>query len=351
MTTRRAPGLLAVLIGVCLVLGAYGVTVVEPASSTEIGLETARAPEPAPPTAAEVPVTAAPVTAPPTTAPPAPQAAAPKRTVPAHRATPTTAPPAPRAAAPGVTFTAPPPAAPNAPAPSPVPPAATGDSISTAPAPVDTTPGPSTGSFGFLAQSPNGQPARWNPCVPLRYVVNVSEAPAGALALVQEAVARLSVATGITFSYGGTTNEMPTSDWGFGPSASFPSGWQPLLIGFAAPGQSDLLDGDNAGAAFPVTLEFTSTGELVDVSGAAVIDTDLAAQLPMGFGGVSVGSIVLHELGHALGLAHVQDTDEIMHPVVGPWTPPAWGPGDREGLRRLGRTAGCTRTVPPAPWG
>lgn len=351
MTPRRAPGLLAVVIGVCLVLGAYGVTVVEPASSTEIGLETGPAPEPAPPTTATVPVTAAPTAAAPTTAAPAPPTTAPKSALPARRPTTTTTAPPPRAAAPGVTFTAAPPATPGAPTPSPVPPTASGDSISTAPTPVDTTPGPSIGSFAFLAQSPTGQPARWNPCTPLRYVVNVSEAPAGALALVQEAVAGMAVATGITFSYGGTTNEMPTSDWGFGPSTSFPTGWQPLLIGFARPGQSDLLDGDNAGAAFPVTLEFTTTGELVDVSGAAVIDADLAAQLPMGFGGASVGSIVLHELGHALGLAHVQDAAEVMHPVVGPWTPSAWGPGDREGLRRLGRSAGCTRTVPPAPWG
>jgi hypothetical protein len=155
----------------------------------------------------------------------------------------------------------------------------------------------------------------------------------------------------MSFTFDGTTAEVPSSAWGFGPSASYPHGWQPLLIGFAHQGQSDLLEGTNAGTGFPVTLQFVATGELVDVSGAVAIDADQAAGLSMGFGGASVGSVVLHELGHAVGMAHVQDPTEVMNPVVGPWTPAAWGVGDREGLRQLGTASGCTSTAPPAPWG
>jgi hypothetical protein len=225
--------------------------------------------------------------------------------------------------------------------------------VSTAPAVpgTTTTTAGALKSYAFLDTSPDGSPARWNPCAVVHYVVNTTGAPAGALALVQQAAARVASATGMTFAFDGTTSEVPTSSWGFGPSASFPKGWQPLLIGFPKPGQSDLVDGDNAGAAFPVTLEFSSTGQLVDVSGAVAIDGDLAGVLPMTFGGGSVGSVVLHELAHAVGLAHVNDKGEIMNPVVGSWTPNAWGPGDTEGLRQVGRAAGCTRTVPAPPWG
>ena len=356
MTSRRTPGLLALLIGVCLVLGAAGLVVVRPASdASQIALDT----QPGPP--AETPTTgaAAPTTVAPTTAP-APAAAAAPTTkapgAPAPKRTTTTRAPAavPQAVAPGVAFTTPVlPSSPQTPASSPVPPAATGDGISTAPLlpGTTTTTSAGTGKFAFLDTWGNGKPARWNPCTPIHYAVNVTGAPQGALTLVQQAVARLASATGASFVFDGTTSEVPDSSWGFGPSTSFPTGWQPLLIGFPTDAQSDLLDGENAGAAFPVTVEFSSTGELVDVSGAVAVDGDLADILPMTFGGASVGSILLHELAHALGLGHVEDQSEIMNPTIGAWTPNTWGKGDAEGLRQLGADSGCTRTVPAPPWG
>ena len=356
MTSRRAPGLLALIIGVCLVLGAAGIAVVQPAHGNQIALQTS--PGPAPDTSApdtSAPTTAAPVAEAPAAAQDAPTTKAPATTAP--RRTTTTrqsSAPTPQAVAPGVAFTAPIlPSSPNTPASSPVPPAAAGDGISTAPllpGPTTTT-SAGTGKFAFLDTWGNGKPARWNPCTPIHYAVNVTGAPAGALSLVQQAVARISTATGASFAFDGTTSEVPTSDWGFGPSTSFPTGWQPLLIGFPTDAQSDLLDGENAGAAFPVTLEFSNTGELVDVSGAVAVDGDLADVLPMGFGGASVGSILLHEIAHAVGLGHVEDKTEIMNPTIGAWTPSTWGKGDAEGLRQLGIASGCTRSVPAAPWG
>jgi hypothetical protein len=344
--SHRAPGFLGLIIGVCLVLGALGVAVAQPRGTTRIDLQTGPAPATPAPVAQAAPATTAPTTAAPATTAALP--AAPVRPAPRATARPTAN------AAPGVTFTAPaPPSTPSAPTASPVPAAAAGDSISSAPAQAGTTSttASGTGSYAFLATTRTGAPARWNPCLPVHYVVNLAGAPAGALGVVQGAAARLGAATGMTLVYDGATTEVPTSSWGYQASAGFPSGWQPLLIGFAHAGQTDLLDGDNAGAAFPVTLEFTASGDLVDVSGAVAIDADQAAAVPLGFGGATLGSVVLHELGHAFGLAHVQDQGEIMNPVVGPWTPAAWGLGDREGLRRLGRDAGCARAVPAAPWG
>ena len=63
----------------------------------------------------------------------------------------------------------------------------------------------------------------------------------------------------------------------------------------------------------------------------------------MGFGpGVSRGRVLLHELGHAVGLEHVADTTQVMNTSVSRTSPPAaYGAGDRTGLRKVGAAAGC----------
>ena len=53
------------------------------------------------------------------------------------------------------------------------------------------------------------------------------------------------------------------------------------------------------------------------------------------------GNVILHELGHATGLEHVSNRSALMNPTVTSSTPNGFGPGDRAGLKRLGRSAGC----------
>lgn len=69
------------------------------------------------------------------------------------------------------------------------------------------------------------------------------------------------------------------------------------------------------------------------------------APVPNGFGpGVTWGRIMLHELGHVVGLGHVSDPNQVMHgPITDPSsaTNSAYGIGDLAGLRLLGRQAGC----------
>ena len=53
------------------------------------------------------------------------------------------------------------------------------------------------------------------------------------------------------------------------------------------------------------------------------------------------GALILHELGHALGLGHVDDHTQIMHPVTTYRSPSTLSAGDKEGLSYLYAPAEC----------
>jgi hypothetical protein len=174
--------------------------------------------------------------------------------------------------------------------------------------------------------------------------------------LVQQALARVTTASGLRFRYLGTTIYVPhyaVLHYPTGNRLVFNAAQQrratgaELVVGWVSGTKSNLFQGREAGVG---TVSWTggSTSTLRIVEGAALLK--LGVPLRAGFTtGASVGSLLQHEIGHAVGLDHVGAQSQIMYPVLGSYTPSAYGSGDRTGLRLVGRAAGCFTTKALAP--
>jgi len=198
--------------------------------------------------------------------------------------------------------------------------------------------------YAFIAQGFDGDPVRWNPCEPVHYVVNFSEAPPESIDDVKEAVQRISAATGISFTYDGPTDEVLQKLRDLVQEDRYGDRWAPVLVTWVDPDTSSvsfLSDGDIAAG---VAAPFTPPESDVIVSGWIALNAD--EKSPPGFGSPDAqGPIVLHEWGHVMGLDHVEESGQLMHASGGGVAD--FGPGDIEGLRRVGRSEGCLETPPP----
>jgi hypothetical protein len=192
-----------------------------------------------------------------------------------------------------------------------------------------------------------GVPPRWNPCAPIHYVVNPGLAPVGSIDDVHEAVRRVSSATGIAFEYDGLSGEIPDRGRGIYLPSLYGDRWAPLLIAWVDPGRTDIAFERNGhtAAAVAAPLSPAAAGDVL-VSGWVAMN--LHDPNPPGFAHPGdQGPVLLHELGHIMGLAHVNAVGEIMEPSGGSVTD--FGPGDLEGLRLLGRAEGCLVAPNPGP--
>jgi hypothetical protein len=199
------------------------------------------------------------------------------------------------------------------------------------------------------------QVIRWNPCVPIRYKVNLTHAPKGSMAEVKTAIGLLHKATGMTFVYAGQTGVIPQASYGL---KATPGHWPAMTIAWAAPGsgkgRSNALVKRDVGVGGVFYNEwFSPNGDLnpLQVTTAMVVMNDqYNKSYRVGFGaGATQGEALLHELGHAVGLQHVSDPKQLMYPTILPRAKAAYGKGDLAGLKKVGRPAGCIKAQPFKP--
>ncbi|MEC5181495.1 matrixin family metalloprotease [Arthrobacter sp. CG_A4] len=197
-------------------------------------------------------------------------------------------------------------------------------------------------AFKFLATNDDGTPVGYSPCRPLHYVVNAGLAPADAELLVDDAIRTVSRATGITFIDDGATTEAPSQERMPYQQAVYGDRWAPLLIAWTTPEQAPQLKGPVIGTGGSTHFSFGS-GPKSFVTGSLELDApQIAEDLGRPDGADYATAVILHELGHVMGLEHVDDPVQLMYPEIG--APDGLAAGDLFGLRELGR-AQCRKDL------
>lgn len=205
--------------------------------------------------------------------------------------------------------------------------------------PADQGAGP-TGPADAYTLFDTGRPGsvfRWDPCRPVRYRVHLGEAPAHLAAVVTRAVGRLSAATGLTFEELGPTAY--TGSAGDPTRAGWPADTDLLLT---VAGERDVPELAGAPVGYATLHRSAWSGADARIQRAEVVleREYLRSGDPTGAEAGAVGQLVMHELGHAVGLAHSADRTQVMYPRIG-GDRLDYQAGDLSGLARVGAEGGC----------
>lgn len=181
-----------------------------------------------------------------------------------------------------------------------------------------------------------GTEYRFNPCVPVTFAMNNTQATTGAVADVKAAFELVHQATGITFRSLGTTTAYPRA--GADVPADILVAWGTQAdTGFTLPPESmsfsGLLDTNRAHDAQGPVTRIVKAGIMVNSAENSWIDEHAASQMRI--------RVLMHEIGAVVGLGPVTARYQRMQEGVYPVDTTNWGAGDLAGLSRVGLVEGC----------
>jgi hypothetical protein len=199
------------------------------------------------------------------------------------------------------------------------------------------------GSASAWTRIAPGYKVQFNPCAPVRWRFNPHGAPTGAKAEVKAAFKQLSAATGIRFVYAGKTRAIP------GSKRRWPGNTN-MVVAWAKPSQTKWdLHGNVIGRGGQINTANARTAKgkrayQITRSG-LVLDNTFPA--PAGFVGPNArGSIIVHELGHVVGLGHANnDPNQQMYPSAENVWNGVYQAGDLNGMRHVGLMTGCLKKL------
>lgn len=181
--------------------------------------------------------------------------------------------------------------------------------------------------FVFRSTQPGGvTPVGYDPCRPLRVAVNPAGAPDGYREVVVDALDAVTTAAGLTYELT-ETDEQPLMDRQSFQPDRYGDRWAPALIAWSSPEQIPDLAGRVGGIAGSDRVDID--GEFWYVTGRVYLDGPQLDGRPH-----ALMTVLHHELGHMLGLDHVDDPDQLMY--FSATRARSFQPGDVAGLAAIG---------------
>lgn len=172
-----------------------------------------------------------------------------------------------------------------------------------------------------------GDPVTYDPCKPLRYVINPAGAPPDYRAFIDPAIEKAQAASGIKFVFEG----LSADTWSTRDRATTSV---PVLISFAPSLDVTTAHADAVGLGGSTVVTSNGRKQPHYLTGQVELLSSWFAKESRVHATGAEESVVMHELGHVLGLGHVRDPREVMYPESRGLT--EYGPGDLTGLARLG---------------
>lgn len=193
-----------------------------------------------------------------------------------------------------------------------------------------------SGPYRFLLTQPNSAaPVTFDPCRVVPVVVNRAKMPAGGEAILNGALAELRRRAGLSFQVEGASDEVPATPRKSFQPERYGDRWAPVLIAWTDPAGAPVLAGDVGGAGWSNAVD-AGTGRVVYVTGQVYLDGPAVGEMLKARDGTAhAQALLLHELAHVVGLDHVDDDSQLMHPI-GTRGLTGFATGDLQGLAMLG---------------